>query len=451
MVNFGSLGTDATLTRIVLWQTIGQLLGAGLNPYWRALEYKVNARTPNAVLSPADLASAVVRGFMDHDPAASQAGESGVDGTRFDVLVGLAGLAPAPEQLAEALRRKLIPEDAGSATGVGFMQGIEQGNLANKWAQMVIDLAQQLPTPVLALTALLKGQTDEATARALYQEFGGMAVNPQTGEDYFALAFDTEGEGPSPVEAGVLARRGIIPWDGEGPAVTSFHQAFKESQYRNKWEAGFRALSEYLPPPRTVTALLREGVITDDQASTLFQDAGLSAELAAAYVASAHTQKTATAKTLGVSTIEQLYEDRYLTRDQARTYLTGEGYSSDDADYMLEVRDLSVHEKALRGVVTKLQTLYVGRKIDAAAVTTDLTTLGFQAAQITDLLSLWDIERNANVRELTAAQIELAFHWQVIDQQAAQARLEAMGYSAHDAWIALSAHEHTVLPGEPPT
>lgn len=449
MVNFSGLGTDATLTRIVLWQTIGQLLGAGLNPYWRALEYKVNARTPNAVLSPADLASAVVRGFMDAGSAQSQAQESGVDSARFQTLVDLAGLAPAPEQLAEALRRHLIPADAGSGEGVGFIQGIEQGNLANKWADMIKGLSEALPTPVLALTALLKGQTDEATARAFYKEFGGMDVNPATGEDYFALAFHTEGEGPSPVEAGVLARRGIIPWDGEGPEITSFHQAFKESQYRNKWEAGFRALSVYLPPPRTITALLREGVITDEQAATLFQDAGLSAELAAAYVTSAHHQKTAAAKTLGVSTIEQLYEDRYITRDQASTFLQGAGYSADDANYMLEVRDLSVHERALRSVVTKLQTLYVSRKIDAAAVSADLTTLGFQAAQVTDLTSLWDIERTANVRELTASQVEQALHWGVIDQATAQARLEAMGYHPHDAWLALSVHEHQALPNEP--
>src|SRR5580693_2917068 len=93
---FGSLPGDQVLTRIVLYQTVGQILAAALIPYERALEYDVNTRTPNAALTPPDLAVAVVRVFVDQADAAAEAAKAGVDNARFQTMVDIAGLAIAP-------------------------------------------------------------------------------------------------------------------------------------------------------------------------------------------------------------------------------------------------------------------------------------------------------------------------------------------------------------------
>ena len=75
-----------------------------------------------------------------------------------------------------------------------------------------------------------------------------------------------------------MARRGIIPWDGEGAGVVSFRQAFLEGPWRNKWEPYFRSLADYIPPPRTVTAMVREGAMTDADALKWYRAAGLTQE-----------------------------------------------------------------------------------------------------------------------------------------------------------------------------
>ncbi|HTD58727.1 MAG TPA: hypothetical protein VK672_07510 [Solirubrobacteraceae bacterium] len=438
----GDLSPDQTLLRIFLWQAVGQLLSGALAPYFRALEYKVNARTPNAVLPPDNLALAVVRTFMAQGDAAAQAAESGIDGERFQILVDLAGLAPAPEALAEAERRGFIPHDAGDPVGVGFVQGIAQGDLANKWGPVLQKLALHDPSPVLALSALLKGQADHATAIDLYEKWGG---NPE----HFDIAFHTEGEGPSPVEAGRLAHRGIIPWTGTGADAVSYEQSFLESQYRNKWRDAMRRVTDYLPPPRTVTAMLREGAFTDEQATALFQDSGLTPELAAAYVDSAHKTKKATAHELARTTIEALYRDRLFTRPEAADALAAEGWSSQDADYLLSVTDLALHQQTVTSVITKLRTLYEGFKITRETAVSSLETLGVVGQEQSDLLGLWDLARVAETKALTAAEVVSAVFYKVLTTDDGIAQLVRMGYLPHDAWVMISVRLHGPQPNEP--
>ena len=57
------------------------------------------------LLSPADAASATVRNFIDRSQAEQLAAQAGVDAATFGTLTHLAADAPAPGQLAEAVRR----------------------------------------------------------------------------------------------------------------------------------------------------------------------------------------------------------------------------------------------------------------------------------------------------------------------------------------------------------
>ena len=65
------------------------------------------------------------------------------------------------------------------------------------------------------------------------------------------------------------------------------------------------------------------------------------------------------------------------------------------------------------------------------------------------------MERTTRVQLLTVSQIEAAFHYNVFsadaatNQQTAIDALVNLGYSAHDAWVVLSARNHAPLPNEP--
>ena len=57
---------------------------------------------------------------------------------------------------------------------------------------------------------------------------------------------------------------------------------------------------------------------------------------------------------------------------------------------------------------------------------------------MTEIVATWDIERSANLKVLTAAQIVDAWYVQIIGQDEALAELVAIGYTPRDAYIVLS-------------
>src|SRR5581483_10386298 len=313
----GSIGEQ-----LLVWGVLNQLLSALIGPAVTELTYLEQETVPFYVLSPAELAQLVNRGFEDESSAAGDAAKNGISTDRFHKLVELAGEAPGPAALTEALRRGIIAEDAPTGDLPSFNDGIRQGNLRDVWAPLFKQLAVQLPSWSDALDALLEGQLDQATAEHWYKLAGG---DPEA----FDWLFNTRGSAPPPDMGGTMANRGITPWDGEGPQATTFQQAFLEGPWRNKWEPAMRKLMEYHPPPRTVTALLREGAITSAEAQTLLQQQGLTPELAAAYIKGSEKHTTVTTKALTKTDIESLLAGHVITEQQAHDMLVKLGFDAD--------------------------------------------------------------------------------------------------------------------------
>jgi hypothetical protein len=478
--------TGEAAWQLFVWQIGAQILGAALTPYLTELTYLVNDAHPDVVLdtgqlaelaargltdrdgaiadarklgldtgrftqlvdlatprlSPPDLAVMVVRHILTEPEAAAEAAQTGTTGERFRRMVQLAGEAPGPEALAEALRRGLIQEGGTGPDVVSFVQGIAETALRDKYAPMVKALAVQWPSWQEALNAELQGQLTHEQALAEYTRLGG---DPQ----FYTWVFNTRGTAPSPVELGVLARRRIIPWEGTGPDVTSFQQGILEGPSRNKWLPSWRALSDYIPPPRTVTAMLKEGAYTTEQAAQRFADNGLKPDDVAAYIDSATQQKTAAHKELTLAQLTQLYQDQLIGLDTYRQTVGALGYPAHDIDLLAALADMRWQITAMTTATGRVHTLYVSWKITRDEAAGALTDLGTPADRARELIDIWSIERRANTKDLTAAEIAGLLHYEIIGQADAQQRLEQIGYLPHDAWLYLSQHEHKALPDEP--
>ena len=430
------LGRGSIVETIAVWGILNQLIQALLGPFFQDITEKVNNSNPVFPLSPADAAEAWVRNFLTPDQATAEARLSGIDAARFRTMKELAGDAPGPEQLAEMLRRKLITADGKGPDSTSFEQGIAEGRLADKWSEPFKGLAQIWPTPNDALDALLEGQVDEPTAKDLYVKLGGDL-------EFFDWLFNTRGNAPTPMEALEMVNRGIIPETGTGPDSVSYEQAFLEGPWRNKWLAPFRALGHYVPPPRTVTALLRTGSLTDAQAQRFFQDTGMSAELAAAYVHNAKGEKLAGSKQLAEGNVATLYESHAIDAAKATTMLEALGYGPDEAAFILELSDLSRELRVVNSGVTRTGTLYVNHKITRQGALAALETLDIRAGQAQLLLSDWDVQRAVNVRQLTPAQILKAVKLGNLTDDEGRAELQAIGYTARDAQLLIWNEEGT--------
>jgi hypothetical protein len=425
------LGLDKGAGQLFLWAIINQLLTAVLTPELNDLTQLVNKGVPNDVLSPEIAADMVVRGHLSAGAAADEASLSGMNSGRFQNLVKNAASPPGPDQLAEALRRGFIPHDAGRDDAAGFLQGIRTSRLGDIWADTIEKLDTRQPGPESAVDADVRGMVTHDQAPDLFKRLGG---DP----DLYQLLYNLAGEGPTPVEAGVLANRNIIPWDGSGAEVTSFEQAVLESRYKNKWLKSYRELATYRPPPRTITAMLREGSIDEATATQMLKNYGVPDAALPSYLLKTTNSGVQKAKELTEAEIIKLYTERAISQTECTTYLTHIGYSAADAALIISGADLDYQSKLSTATVTAVKALYLHRHIDHNTAITMLDAVGAKADYRDGLLQLWDLEITAGVKSLTVKQICDYEAVGLLTADQALTKLKQSGYSDEDAGLILA-------------
>jgi hypothetical protein len=427
-----------------LYQLVGQVLGAALQPLSTEIQQCLYAKFPDVALSPADLADMVERAIISEGDAIAQAALSGIDERRFKMLVAAAGEAPGVEQLVEALRRGVIPEHGQGPDSTSFDQGIRESHLKTKWLGVVKALADIPLPPAVAVDAVVEGQIDHDLAA--HEAF----LNGING-DRFQIMVNTRGNPPDPTQLAEMVHRGVIPLKGSGPQVLSFEQGISEGATKDKWIPGLEGLMTVLPPARTVTALARNGSISDDQALQWFMQTGLSQEAAAAYLADAHHQKTVASKQLAASTVTALYRDRLMSKADATANLVALKYSAEDAAFELALADFQAVDQAVRQAIAKIHSQFVAHKISDQDALTALNGVQIPPAHVAEVMTQWKLERQANVKVLSAGEIADAVYYSIIDLQTGVDELVNQGYSEQDATIRIMIRLHGKPPPTPAT
>lgn len=433
---------DGTIAQFMLWNVLTQLLAPVLNPVIAELGIDVNQKFPIVPLSPSDAANLVARGFETEGTGKQIASFSGTSGENFDRLVDLAKHAPDLGAAIAALQRGYIPAGSDDPATVSFHGALTEAGIREEWFPVLDKLVVQIPTVAEVMNAWLEGQITEDEARTRYLAAGGDPT-------WFQTSYDANGEAPTPVQALEMLNRGLIPEEGTGPDSISYHQAFLEGPWRNKWFAPFLALRNYLPPPRTVTAMYHSGQLTHDQAAHYLTVQGLDPDLVVAYLSASSSTKTLTDKVLAKSDILALYKDKLLTRADAQTHLEALKYSASDANLILEISDLSAIKTALTAGVARLRTLFLAHKITEQDAQQSLVTLGIPAAQATQIIDTWQLTAVQETKTLTVAQIEGGWYYDVITTADAIDQIMALGYDETDAWILLTIKNKDPIKGSP--
>jgi hypothetical protein len=394
------------------------------------------------LLSVPDAADAVIRNFLSAADGEKLAAQQGIDASTFAVMTHLAGDAPGPQQLAEALRRGAIPAAGTGPDSISFTQGIAEGRLADKWAPVIRALSTLWPTPVQALDATLKGQVTLEQGQALYVQLGG---DPQ----FFDVLYNSQGEAPPPLELIAMTNRGYIPWDGLGADVVSYQQGFHEGHWRNKWEAVYRQFASYLPPPGEISKYLGQGSLTAAQASAYLAQHGMSETLIGAVLESAHLDALSQYRGLSVGTAINAYRAQIMTAAQLTDVLTSLHVLPDGIALLIEYADFERTMQQINNGVTRVRSLYVSRKITESTARDSLTGLGIPAQTIPDIIGIWSLEFAVDVKTLTATEIGQSFSVAAFTQQEAIQELVNLGYTPLDAWAILCIYAKTALPGKP--
>ncbi len=144
-------------------------------------------------------------------------------------------------------------------------------------------------------------------------------------------------------------------------------------------------------------------------------------------------------KQLAKSEVTALYSNRVIPRDQAKGLLVALRYTDADAELILEVADLARERRFYEAAVGRVHTLFVGWRLTPEEAQVAMDQLAVPPDQKADLLALWGIERAANTRDLTEAQVVAVWKKGLVTDDDAYARLRALGYAEDDARLLLEA------------
>jgi len=395
------------------------LTRAGVPVAWQAMFESLR----HALRSGMELAENVARGIIGEAEGRREAAKGGWSADQFAEMIE-SSHAWLPLEAVNRLRLR------GKMTEAQFSKALKRLGLAPEQADLAAEAAIQPPSPAEVLNGWLEGQITEETAKRRWAEGGG---DPTWLQD----AYNSSGQAPTPMEAIEMLRRGIIPREGVGPHETSYHQAFLEGPWRNKWLEPFLGLAEYLPPPRTVTALVRSGAISEALGLELLKKQGLRPELAAAYVVNLKHETTAKHRDLTIAQIETAYESHELTEAEALSHLRTLGYSDEDANVVLTASHTRRVVTERSRAISAVRKAYLDRELVAADARTQLVALGMDVPQVEALLPIWDVERALDVRRLTPAQVVHAVKVGLMEQGQGEGYLAMLGYGDFEVSILL--------------
>jgi len=426
---------------------------AVMAPFLQDVQNALWADNTTKPIDPANLVVMAVRG-LDPDTTSvtpvpdnikAIAAMSGYSPQYFQAMVDAAGSPPAPQDLFQMFRRSIIDRS-------GVVQGLREGDTKDDWIDRFIELAYTTPTPIDMVRAAVQNQLtyDEANAIAItlgLEPPGYVANNP----DWFRILFNIAGRPPGTQEVGRMANRGIVPFDGLGPDVTSFAQAVSESDVKTKWTAALAAIQAAYPTAGEATEFYKEGAITEAQLDAYLKGNGVPAELAAAYKFVATTQQVAQDRALAKGDILTAYYDGILTDEQATELLGDVGYVGKIAEYLIDITDQRRIIRAVNMAVRRVGSLYVGFKMSAADAKSSLEALDISEAQATNLLAIWEIERKPETRLPSVRELSRAVRFGGLGFDDAVNRAMNLGYTKFDATLIIAGESEQHPPeGYPP-
>jgi hypothetical protein len=440
---------------------------------------------PIRAVDPTTAAEIVAEDVEQREWGAAEAVQGGIDGERFDAIVGEVLNAPGMGELYAAYRRGLI-------SSADFSHGLRKAKLETRWDEAMEALKEERLGPDVIARAIQRG---------LIRDPGLLPVPPPTAEGRVAAfpVFDVDalteaaafgidrdrlgvevglvGNPASPQQAAAGVFRGVLE-------LADFQRAIAEGNTRNEWADAILEVSRAILTPHEYEEAALRGIITNEQADAgagkhgmapadaqlLFQIMGrplavhqittglarggdyggtyddvpepyrdairrssIRPEYAKLAFANRYTYPSA-------FVLRALAQSGELDEQTTEKILLDIGWPPDLAAKVAPLwagggagkgdPHVGKAETQLWGALHKA---YVNDEASDALAHSTLTTIGVAAAAQAQVLALWQAERALVRATLTAAQIKKAVTGNLENQAWATERLKQLGYSDADA------------------
>lgn len=331
-------------------------------------------RTRNVLLTPATLAEARQRGFIDQARQYDEAELQGVTNDRAEIMFKSAGLPPPTERAMAMWRRGILTEAEFKAT-------IVEGNEKLKYQEEEAALFHPLLTVHEIVNLRLRGWIDTAEMNAR-GALHGYSV------EQMADLFKGQGRPISFRQVFIGERRGGT-YDGATGAIDdAFLKSLQESHIRPEWYNLAWAQRHSLPSAFVLRRLAQDGDITPEQTRQLLSWSGWPDFLIDAVVTSwtGGTGAVAdplvkSARTQAVAEVRNAYLIGQADDGQARGWLEAVGVASTTVDELLPIWRvmLEVPQKGLTAAQIKSAYRKLPAQWPRARALDELQLLGYTA------------------------------------------------------------------------
>jgi len=416
---------------------LGLATGPVLSPAVEDVKNKAWQEHPSRALEPADAAEIVAEDVELRDWGANEASAHGINGDRFDAIVGAVLNAPGLGELFQARRRGLISASQ-------FHHGLRKAKLELLWDDALIGLLDVLLSPADLAMARQQGFVDETRQKS---ESLLQGVDGERAE----ILYELSGLPPGAAEAQALANRGLVD-------RSLFDQIVREGHTKTKYtDLLWRAKAALLHATDYAGLFLRGWITRDEmdaggaltgytaeQMDLLYKNRGRPMAIVQSFNAIARKAPGPFGGTFSWDDFDQvvarsdvrpeyakslraLYHNYpplfqlgraaqagVLTEARVREIMHIERYEDQDIDAFVafwfggsQATSANLIEKlATTQARAALKKRYLIDRIDTQGVLTGLELLGSDPAEAGHVLEMWTLERGWLVKPLTPSQIK---------------------------------------------
>lgn len=194
------------------------------------------------------------------------------------------------------------------------------------------------------------------------------------------------------------------------------------------WRPRLKAVS-FAPYTRVdVRRMFGAGVLTAEQVKSAYLDLGYDDEHASNLTAFTTSIEAAEEKGISRAAIQQAYERKVWTREQAAAALRDIGFTSEQVEFWLSLTDWEIEQALLKDEIAVAQFLYVEGELDEGGVYSRLGPFNLPAEQTSLLIRQWDIKRLQKIKLPTEEQLEDFYRRDIITFDVLKDTLTKKGY-----------------------
>ena len=182
-----------------------------------------------------------------------------------------------------------------------------------------------------------------------------------------------------------------------------------------------------------VRRMFRDGVLTEEQVRDAYQDIGYDETKADQLTAWTVRQARGGQKDLTRAALVSGFKKKVLGRAEAKQGLIDIGFDDMEAEFWLSLADYDIAQERSDMVIDGVEFLFINGLISQSEVYDKLGPLNLSGEQVEDLLTLWNLRREAKTRVPTRGELETFYEKDIITEDIFRLGLSELRYVEEQA------------------